>query len=194
MTNLTRLHGRCVLLTFAVLLPTIAALKDDQHQHEELRTTLATNSLLWAFYRILLSHVLRLVLVLLKLFLAIPEPTIVHSLPEKETVFQPRLHHTFATLDLHKQSVGFTDLDLFESSQQPWNLAGARILKSRAAPHSIAFLFLEESDINSRYRMSSDLDYSRRNKVPRQLTESEKARLEEFIDSIHYSARLLPIA
>jgi len=40
--------------------------------------------------------------------------------------------------------------------------------------------------------MSSDLDYNRRNKVPRQLTESEKARLEEFIDSIHYSARSVP--
>lgn len=37
--------------------------------------------------------------------------------------------------------------------------------------------------------MSSDTDYNRRNKVPRQLTESEKARLEEFIDSIHYSSR-----
>ncbi|PVH83414.1 cell cycle regulatory protein [Cadophora sp. DSE1049] len=35
----------------------------------------------------------------------------------------------------------------------------------------------------------SDMDYNRRNKNPRPLTESEKARLEEFIDSIHYSAR-----
>ena len=35
----------------------------------------------------------------------------------------------------------------------------------------------------------SDMDYNRRNKVPRPLTDSEKARLEEFIDSIHYSAR-----
>jgi hypothetical protein len=37
--------------------------------------------------------------------------------------------------------------------------------------------------------MASDLDYSRRNKVPRPLTDNEKARLEEFIDAIHYSAR-----
>jgi hypothetical protein len=37
--------------------------------------------------------------------------------------------------------------------------------------------------------MASDLDYSRRNKVPRPLSDSEKARLEEFIDAIHYSAR-----
>ncbi|KAK2625562.1 hypothetical protein QTJ16_004874 [Diplocarpon rosae] len=37
--------------------------------------------------------------------------------------------------------------------------------------------------------MSSDLDYTRRNKSPRPLTDLEKARLEEFIDSIHYSAR-----
>jgi len=35
----------------------------------------------------------------------------------------------------------------------------------------------------------ADLDYNRRNKVPRPLSDSEKARLEEFIDSIHYSAR-----
>ncbi len=35
----------------------------------------------------------------------------------------------------------------------------------------------------------AEMDYNRRNKVPRPLTESEKARLEEFIDSIHYSAR-----
>ncbi|TKA72469.1 Cyclin-dependent kinases regulatory subunit [Cryomyces minteri] len=37
--------------------------------------------------------------------------------------------------------------------------------------------------------MALDLDYSRRNKKARQLTESEKERLEEFVDAIHYSAR-----
>jgi cyclin-dependent kinase regulatory subunit CKS1 len=35
----------------------------------------------------------------------------------------------------------------------------------------------------------ADIDYSRRNKVPRLITDNEKAKLEEFIDSIHYSAR-----
>lgn len=35
----------------------------------------------------------------------------------------------------------------------------------------------------------ADVDYSRRNKVPRLISENEKAKLEEFIDSIHYSAR-----
>jgi len=35
----------------------------------------------------------------------------------------------------------------------------------------------------------ADMDYNRRNKVPRPLSEAEKERLEEFIDSIHYSAR-----
>jgi len=34
-----------------------------------------------------------------------------------------------------------------------------------------------------------DQNYSRRNKYPRPLTETEKERLEEFHDSIHYSAR-----
>ncbi|GLA60140.1 cyclin-dependent kinases regulatory subunit (Cell division control protein cks1) [Aspergillus tubingensis] len=34
-----------------------------------------------------------------------------------------------------------------------------------------------------------DIDLSRRNKKPRPLLESERERLEEFIDSIHYSAR-----
>lgn len=34
-----------------------------------------------------------------------------------------------------------------------------------------------------------DLDLSRRNKHPRLLLESERDRLDEFIDSIHYSAR-----
>ncbi|KAJ0316893.1 hypothetical protein COL5a_011352 [Colletotrichum fioriniae] len=34
-----------------------------------------------------------------------------------------------------------------------------------------------------------DIDMSRRNKVPRALSDSERARLDEFIDSIHYSAR-----
>ncbi|KAI0998997.1 hypothetical protein K3495_g9199 [Podosphaera aphanis] len=34
-----------------------------------------------------------------------------------------------------------------------------------------------------------DLEFHRRNKVPRPLSESEKERLEEFIDSIHYSPR-----
>ena len=35
----------------------------------------------------------------------------------------------------------------------------------------------------------TDVDMSRRNKKPRLLLESERARLEEFIDSIGYSAR-----
>jgi len=35
----------------------------------------------------------------------------------------------------------------------------------------------------------TESDYNRRNRVPRPLSDSEKARLDEFIDSIHYSAR-----
>lgn len=34
-----------------------------------------------------------------------------------------------------------------------------------------------------------DIDTSRRNKMPRPLSDDERARLEEFIDSIHYSSR-----
>ncbi|KAL4927939.1 cyclin-dependent protein kinase regulatory subunit CKS1 [Aspergillus undulatus] len=34
-----------------------------------------------------------------------------------------------------------------------------------------------------------EIDPSRRNKKPRHLLESERERLDEFIDSIHYSAR-----
>lgn len=34
-----------------------------------------------------------------------------------------------------------------------------------------------------------EIDPSRRNKKPRLLLESERERLDEFIDSIHYSAR-----
>lgn len=37
----------------------------------------------------------------------------------------------------------------------------------------------------------TDIDMSRRNKKPRPLLESERSRLEEFIDSIGYSARYL---
>ena len=37
--------------------------------------------------------------------------------------------------------------------------------------------------------MPMDIDVSRRNKVPRPLSENERARLDEFIESIHYSAR-----
>lgn len=33
------------------------------------------------------------------------------------------------------------------------------------------------------------LDHDRRNKKPRMLSESERERLDEFIDSIHYSSR-----
>ncbi|APA10067.1 cyclin-dependent kinases regulatory subunit [Sclerotinia sclerotiorum 1980 UF-70] len=35
----------------------------------------------------------------------------------------------------------------------------------------------------------ADIDYSRRNKYARPLSEAEKERLDEFIDAIHYSAR-----
>jgi hypothetical protein len=34
-----------------------------------------------------------------------------------------------------------------------------------------------------------DIDYTRRNKKPRLLTDAERDQLDEFIDSIHYSSR-----
>jgi cyclin-dependent kinase regulatory subunit CKS1 len=34
-----------------------------------------------------------------------------------------------------------------------------------------------------------DIDFTRRNKKPRPLSEMEKEKLEEFIEAIHYSAR-----
>lgn len=33
------------------------------------------------------------------------------------------------------------------------------------------------------------IDSSRRNRVPRPLTDGERQRLEEFVDAIHYSSR-----
>lgn len=36
-----------------------------------------------------------------------------------------------------------------------------------------------------------DIDFTRRNKKPRPLSEHEKEKLDEFVDSIHYSARLV---
>ncbi|KAH6650945.1 regulatory subunit of cyclin-dependent kinase [Chaetomium tenue] len=33
------------------------------------------------------------------------------------------------------------------------------------------------------------IDSGRRNRIPRQLTEEERARLDEFLDGIHYSTR-----
>nr|OQO15687.1 Cyclin-dependent kinases regulatory subunit [Rachicladosporium sp. CCFEE 5018]OQO29339.1 Cyclin-dependent kinases regulatory subunit [Rachicladosporium sp. CCFEE 5018] len=37
--------------------------------------------------------------------------------------------------------------------------------------------------------MSIDIDFTRRNKKPRLLSDPEKDKLEEFIDNIHYSSR-----
>ncbi|CZT19503.1 probable cyclin-dependent kinases regulatory subunit CKS1 [Ramularia collo-cygni] len=37
--------------------------------------------------------------------------------------------------------------------------------------------------------MSIDIDHTRRNKKPRLLTDSERDKLDEFIDNIHYSSR-----
>ncbi|KYK58166.1 cyclin-dependent kinases regulatory subunit [Drechmeria coniospora] len=37
--------------------------------------------------------------------------------------------------------------------------------------------------------MTLDIDTSRRNKAPRPLSDAERARLDEYIDSIHYSSR-----
>jgi hypothetical protein len=39
----------------------------------------------------------------------------------------------------------------------------------------------------------ADIDFSRRNKKPRLLLESERQKLDEFIDSIHYSARYVVV-
>ena len=37
--------------------------------------------------------------------------------------------------------------------------------------------------------MALDIDCTRRNKKPRLLTEAEREKLDEFVDSIHYSSR-----
>lgn len=37
--------------------------------------------------------------------------------------------------------------------------------------------------------MALDIDFTRRNKKPRPLSELEKEKLDEFVDAIHYSAR-----
>jgi len=34
-----------------------------------------------------------------------------------------------------------------------------------------------------------DIDFTRRNKKPRPLSDPEKEKLDEFIEAIHYSAR-----
>jgi hypothetical protein len=34
-----------------------------------------------------------------------------------------------------------------------------------------------------------EIDFTRRNKKPRPLSEHEKEKLDEFVDAIHYSAR-----
>jgi cyclin-dependent kinase regulatory subunit CKS1 len=34
-----------------------------------------------------------------------------------------------------------------------------------------------------------DIDFTRRNKKPRPLSEAEKEKLDEFVEAIHYSAR-----
>lgn len=39
----------------------------------------------------------------------------------------------------------------------------------------------------------ADIDVTRRNKKPRLLLDSERAKLLEFVDSIHYSARYVII-
>jgi hypothetical protein len=44
-------------------------------------------------------------------------------------------------------------------------------------------------DVSPSLETMTDVDMARRNKKPRLLLESERARLEEFIDSIGYSAR-----
>lgn len=38
-------------------------------------------------------------------------------------------------------------------------------------------------------KMAVDIDFTRRNKKARLLTDSERDKLDEFIDSIHYSSR-----
>jgi DNA replicative helicase MCM subunit Mcm2 (Cdc46/Mcm family) len=36
---------------------------------------------------------------------------------------------------------------------------------------------------------SMDIDFTRRNKKPRLLSDSEREKLDEFVESIHYSSR-----
>lgn len=39
---------------------------------------------------------------------------------------------------------------------------------------------------------SMDIDFTRRNKKPRLLTDPEREKLEEYLDNIHYSSRYAP--
>ncbi|KAI2697713.1 hypothetical protein CBS147332_8696 [Penicillium roqueforti] len=43
--------------------------------------------------------------------------------------------------------------------------------------------------ISSHFTIQMDIDPARRNKKPRLLLETEREKLDEFVDSIHYSAR-----
>ena len=45
------------------------------------------------------------------------------------------------------------------------------------------------SVISSHSAIPMDIDPARRNKKPRLLLETEREKLDEFVDSIHYSAR-----
>ncbi|QQK45510.1 Cyclin-dependent kinase, regulatory subunit [Penicillium digitatum] len=45
------------------------------------------------------------------------------------------------------------------------------------------------SERSSYFTISMDIDPARRNKKPRLLLETEREKLDEFVDSIHYSAR-----
>ena len=52
----------------------------------------------------------------------------------------------------------------------------------------VSFVDPQPADLGIVNSMSA-MEYARRNKHPRMLTEAERDRLEEFIDSIHYSQR-----
>jgi hypothetical protein len=75
-----------------------------------------------------------------------------------------------------------------------------RILQHRphCRPHYLSFLSTNQPRLLSpspsdHIKMSNfmDIDLTRRNKKPRPISETERAKLEEFIENIHYSARFV---
>jgi hypothetical protein len=56
-------------------------------------------------------------------------------------------------------------------------------------PHCTSTRALPLLHPTSKMSTELDIDYTRRNKKPRPLSEHEKEKLDEFVDAIHYSAR-----
>ena len=115
-----------------------------------------------------------------------------HHLPLSFELSAPDARHTFTS---HRRNCSLNLPVQLRTNRKLASPPGAcptinnSLLQPTPQAHELLSPLLS---ISSNFNMANmDIDFTRRNKKPRPLSELEKEKLDEYVDAIHYSARLV---